>query len=109
MYPNPQDALPLPPRPSLDHYNKHAQSLVMACTSGSPAAIRGWAVEWIEALAELRREADGLQNREQTGCRVDQVAEFARTNVAGDGQDAACAIAAAQFVIARVHGFANWP
>ena len=28
MYPNPQDALPLPPRPSVEQYRKRAKDLV---------------------------------------------------------------------------------
>jgi hypothetical protein len=30
MYPNPQDVLPLPPRPDLSHYRKRAKDLVKA-------------------------------------------------------------------------------
>ena len=31
MFPNPQSALPLPPRPSLERYRKIAKDLVKAC------------------------------------------------------------------------------
>ena len=33
MYPNPQDALPLPPRPNLEQYKKLAKDLVKAWKS----------------------------------------------------------------------------
>ena len=31
MFPNPQDALPLPPQPSIERYKKIAKELVKAC------------------------------------------------------------------------------
>lgn len=31
MFPNPQDALPLPPRPNLEQYKKQAKDLIKAC------------------------------------------------------------------------------
>ena len=51
MYPNPQDALPLPPHPSVEQYKKLAKDLVKSCRSGDPAAVGAWALRWIEALA----------------------------------------------------------
>ena len=39
MFPNPQDALPLPPRPSLERYKKLAKELVKACKSGDDKAL----------------------------------------------------------------------
>ena len=44
MYPNPQDALPLPLRPDLEQYKKQAKDLAEACRSGAPEARRDWAV-----------------------------------------------------------------
>ena len=38
MYPNPQQALPLPTRPNVEQYKKLAKDLVKACKSGEPAA-----------------------------------------------------------------------
>ena len=35
MYPNPQDVLPLPPRPDLEQYKKQAKDLVEACRASS--------------------------------------------------------------------------
>jgi hypothetical protein len=36
MFPNPQDALPLPQRPSLERYKKIAKALAKACSSAEP-------------------------------------------------------------------------
>lgn len=88
MYPNPQDALPLPPRPSLEQYKKRAKDLVKACRSGDPAAIRAWAAHW--------RDTDARQ--------IEQIAQFARAKLAES-----CKLTDAQFVIARAHGFESWP
>ena len=86
MYPNPQDVLPLAPRPSLDQYKKQAEELVRACLSGAPDAIREWAAPW-PALAP-RLEA------------------FARDTLTSRRR---CALTGAQFVVARMHGFESWP
>ena len=50
MFPNPQDALPLPPRPNLDQYKKLAKDLLKAAQSADPTAIRTWAAAWIDSL-----------------------------------------------------------
>jgi hypothetical protein len=82
MFPNPQGALPLPPRPSLEHYRKLAKELVKACKSDK---ISEWAGQW-------------------TGRSADQIEEFARRHLSEK-----CNLTGAQFVIARSHGFASWP
>src|SRR5882672_467348 len=85
MYPNPQDVVPLPDRANLEQYKKQAKDLVKAYRSGAPDAIREWASRWPDQTDELDR--------------------FARKMLADrDG-----ALTAAQFVIARVHGFLSWP
>ena len=88
MFPNPQDALPLPPHPSLEHYKKRAKDLVTAARSGEADAIRVWATDWL-------------------GTRGDQVAEYGRERLMLD--EGSCTLSQAQFVIARSYGFANWP
>src|SRR5438552_81179 len=90
MYPNPQEALPLPSRPNLEQYKKRAKDLVKACRSGEPDAIRAWATGW----KEIEREAE-------------QIAAFAQSRLTREGSE--CALSDAQFVIARVFGFASWP
>ena len=51
MYPNPQDALPLPLRPTLDQYQNLVTELVAACHSDDPSAIRTWSRQWVDSLA----------------------------------------------------------
>jgi ankyrin repeat protein len=110
MFPNPQDALPLPPRPSPERYKKLAKELVKACKSAESDAIRRWSEEWVEALVKLSglRIARGLPVRTQRW--IDEVEEFAKSKLLGsEPADRRCALADAQFVIARSHGFESWP
>ena len=55
MYPNPQDVLPLPPRPSLEQYKKQAKELVRACKASAPDAIREWAARWPDMPSRSKR------------------------------------------------------
>jgi len=64
MYPNPQDVLPLPPHPDVDHYRERAKELVKACRAG-PEAIDTWATGWVEALT--RRVGSGDPGRLNPG------------------------------------------
>jgi ankyrin repeat protein len=100
MYPNPQDVLPLPPRPSLEQYRKRAKDLVKAHKSGDSGALRAWATQWIEALARLYewRESGKAITR-----YADQLEQFARDTLTRGAQ-----LSSAQFVIARAHGFESW-
>jgi hypothetical protein len=82
MFPNPQDALPLPPRPNLEHYRRLAKELVKAHKADT---IGDWAKRWMDRSK-------------------DEIADFARTRLS-----ARCTLADAQFVIARSHGFESWP
>src|SRR5258708_29504485 len=50
---NPHDALPLPPRPSLDQYKKLAKDLLKASRSSHPNAVGAWAADWIFSLLRL--------------------------------------------------------
>jgi ankyrin repeat protein len=104
MLPSPHDALPLPPRPSLEQYKKRAKDLLKASQSSDPATIRAWAAGWIDSLLRL----SGLTLTPQLPVRVehwtDQLEIFARQKVSEDRT-----LSAAQFVIARAHGFESWP
>jgi len=97
MFPNPQDALPLPLRPNLEQYRKQAKDLVKACKSN---AFDDWAEKWLSSLAQLQEPSI----RTWTSRRVDEVADFAQRQMADK-----CSLADAQFVIARSHGFLSWP
>ena len=104
MFPNPHDALPLPPRPHLEHYKKRAKDLVKACHSSNPAAIRDWAARWIDSLVRLADLTITPQLPVRIDHWTDQLETFAR-----DKLSEACTLAAAQFIIARSHGFESWP
>src|SRR5438876_12353225 len=109
MYPNPQDALPLPSFPNVEQFKKLAKDLVKWCKSGDPAAIRLWAEQWIEKLAALLRKPKTLRNEKEIAASADRVEQFARTKLSRGGSASSCALADAQFVIARAHGFLSWP
>lgn len=115
MFPNPQAALPLPPRPNVEQYKKLAKELVRACKSSDSEAIGEWSRKWIKALVKLAAPATAPQRPVRIEGRVDQVwidqvAEFARRKLSHpDSRSAECALADAQFVIARSHGFESWP
>jgi hypothetical protein len=112
MFPNPQDALPLPPRPSLARYKKLAKELVRACKSADENAIGDWAERWIRTLAKL----SGSRNKRRASIDrwinrlTNDVEDFARRKVSdADPNARKCALSSAQFVIARSHGFESWP
>ncbi len=52
MFPNAQDALPLPLRPNLERYKRIAKDLVKACKSVDPDAIGDWAEVWVKMLVQ---------------------------------------------------------
>lgn len=105
MFPNPQDALPLPQRPSLEQYRKLAKELVAAARTGEDA-IHHWSSRWITAMVR------------QSGCVISpgvpvriegwskRVAQYARRELIEKG---AATLTRAQFVIARAQGFESWP
>jgi hypothetical protein len=104
MYPNPQDALPLPPDPSVEWYRKHAKDLLAAARSDEADAIRAWADRWVRRSAawSVDRPAEGTLT-----VRADQLTRFAREQLL-EGADSSATVARAQFVIARAIGFASW-
>jgi len=97
VFPNPQDALPLPPRPNLEQYRKLAKDLVKACQSGSIAA---WADRWMAALLTS-------WERKSVDRAATEVEEFALKTLTR--AERRCVLADAQFVLARSHGFLTWP
>lgn len=102
MYPNPQDVLPLPRHPDLEHYRKRAKELARACRDGEEA-IGTFVSEWIDHLATLRPDLPGREGADLARRKV-QVAQFARDRLGR----ADCALNQAQFVLARAHGFTSW-
>jgi ankyrin repeat protein len=104
MFPNPQDALPLPPRPSLEHYKKRAKDLLKASRSPDPTALRAWAAIWIDSLLRLSDLTITPALPVRIDRRIDQLEEFARQKLSETAT-----LSAAQFVLARAHGFESWP
>jgi hypothetical protein len=105
MYPNPQHALPLAPRPNIEQYRKLAKDLVKACRSTEAADLRAWAVHWIDRLAALQRQPKTLHTADDRDAIAGRLEAFARSQcTSGTG-----ALTTAPFVIARAHGFASWP
>lgn len=98
--PNPQDVLPLPPRPSLERYKKLAKELVKACKSHDENAITEWTDRWIAALAQ---HAGGKQTPAKKTRDANRTEAFARQKLSER-----CSLANAQFVVARSHGFESW-
>ena len=107
MFPNPQDALPPPSNPNLEQYRKLAKDLVKVCETGNAEAIRDWAAAWIANLVHL----GGLEITPGLPVEIrrwtDKVAEFTTQSLLKG--ERRCALADAQFVIARSQGFASWP
>ena len=147
MFPNPHDALPLPPKPNLDQYKKRAKDLLRASHSSNPKAVQTWAADWIESLVRLSSAASNKSSVILSGVaaerssavtqskarpepaegdpllagnsdnpkrnsldkfiatyQTDQLATFAHEKLSETPT-----LTAAQFVIARAHGFESWP
>ena len=104
MFPNPQDALPLPLRPDAQHYKKLAKELLRASKSSEDAAIEQWARSWTKQLVEL----SGVEITQHMPARVgrwaNEVTAFAKKKLGAKAK-----LSDAQFVIARSQGFPSWP
>lgn len=102
------NALALPPRPDLDQYKKLARDLQNACQSGDPLAIRHWAARWVERLALAHGPANwpAVRRPENEPEEIEVRWNKLQKTTA---QVSKCALAGAQFFIAREHGFTNWP
>jgi ankyrin repeat protein len=107
MFPNAQDALPLPLRPNLERYKKLAKGLVKACKLLDPNALADWAEAWVKMV--VKRSGIKLGRKEPRVIRrwTEQIEAFAQRKLSNmDGPQ--CRLADAQFVIARSHGFESW-
>jgi ankyrin repeat protein len=109
MFPSPQDALPLLPRPKVKRYRKLAEELLKSAKAfrrGDSTAIREWAQRWVEVL--VAPHIARCHNPGRTiGRWTKQVEGFAIRKLTAD--DESCRLTQAQFVIARTHGFDSWP
>jgi hypothetical protein len=102
MFPNPQDALPLPPHPNCEQYKKLAKDLLRASKGGHAEEIRTWSSHWIEKLTQL----GAFEEKQSMGADrwITEISLFAKKQL----QDSNPSLANAQFVIARCHGFESW-
>ncbi len=97
MFPNAQDALPLPLRPNFEHYKKLARDLVTACKSGDPDAIGDWAEAWLKTLVKQSGIKLGRKESRVIGRWTNQVEGFAQRKLSNtDGPQ--CRLADAQSV-----------
>jgi ankyrin repeat protein len=105
MFPNAQDALPLPQRPNIERYKNLAKDLIKACRSDDDAVV-DWAEKWVTKLAaqcgvEFVRPLSVIVSR-----WTDQVAGFVQRYISE--HERRCRLADAQIIIARSHGFETW-
>jgi hypothetical protein len=99
------DALPLPPRPDIDHYRSLAKDLQRACRSGESAAVHAWAHRWVTALARLGAVPAEAAAIDQAVRRV----ERRWTTWATPERTGQCRLTDTQYFVALAHGFASWP
>jgi ankyrin repeat protein len=95
------DTLPLPPRPDLEQYRTRAKELVAAAGSDDSEAVRAWARAWLAAIARL----EGFPRTPFVHDSLERAVEMVDRHVAAAPR---LALADAQFLIARAHGFASW-
>lgn len=105
MFPNAQDALPLPLRPNLDHYKNLAEDLVKACKSADPNAVGDWAEVFVKMLVKRSGIEFGRKTSRVTGRWTGQVEGFAQRELSKAPR---CRLSHAQVVLARTHGFQSW-
>ena len=119
MQPRGTDAIPLPPRASLEQYHNRAKGLLKACKSGDGAVVRAWARQWLESLAALTdsastdaapKTADQIRRlyRKEIDSQVDRIERDAReSGLLSDNDTVRCSLADAQLFIARLHDFVS--
>ena len=95
------DTVPLPPHPDLAQYRKRAKDLVRAAKSPEPDAVRVWATQWLETLARLWGEPLSPMVRASVDRAVDTIDRVVRERTP-------FALADAQYLVARAHGFDGW-
>src|SRR5581483_3777601 len=103
MFPNPQDALPLPSRPDIEQYKKLAKDLLRVAKSRDSDSIRKWSATWVNGLV-ARTRVDIPLPPARIESWIRGVAAFAADKLSHGGN-----LSHAQFVIARSHGFPSWP
>jgi ankyrin repeat protein len=104
------EALPLPPSPDLDQYRTLAKELLVAVKSGERERIEAWAHAWMTRLYELSGADEEHPHRARGIAR--QAHEFASywtgERKVRDIPPPRATLAHAQFILARLQGFASW-
>jgi ankyrin repeat protein len=95
------DAVPLAPRPQLDHYRKLAKELLAASRAEDTEALRDWADRWFMALARLHGQEDPDRAEVALGSNARALERHAR-------RDSPRTLAGAQRLLAQMHGFSSW-
>lgn len=85
------------------------QRLQAVCKAGDPGAVRGWAARWAEALARLRSLPDTPELRREINLDAERIQRQWQTLEKSNEHMRGCALAGAQLLVARCHGFASWP
>lgn len=101
MYPNPQDALPLPPRSNLDQYKKLAKDLIKASNSN---ALHAWITTWINALIHKSKLNLTAETPASAAHWIAQLEQFVLHETSANK----LTLTKAQFILARAHGFESW-
>jgi ankyrin repeat protein len=103
------EALPLPPSPNVEQYRKLAKELLAAVKGGDAAAIHYWTKSWFARLMRL----SGPDRQDRTGDGIENAARRFTAYWTGERKvkdipPPRATLAHAQYIIARVQGFANW-
>jgi hypothetical protein len=103
------DTLPLPPRPSLVQYRKLAKGLLRAARSQDPdTAVRSWAKDWLAATARVSEVPLAPFVQESFDRALARIESSVREPRSAPPAGRRFALADAQFLIARAHGFETW-
>lgn len=101
------EALPLPPRPSAEHFHKTAKDLLAAVRSAEPGAVAAWGREWLGRVARAAGVTPGERALEEQSRNI-------AAYWSGDDRrfwrmpKPRKTLASAQFFLARAHGFPSW-
>jgi hypothetical protein len=107
MFPNPQDALPLPRKPNLEQYRKLAKELVRAAKTGREDALHEWAERWVTSLVKQSKLTVTKHSPVRAESWTKKVVGFGSKQLLDKRQ--AATLSKAQLVIARSQGFESWP
>src|SRR6266702_8490428 len=105
MFPNPQDALPLPARPNLEQYKKLAKDFSRAANDSDSSKLSAWISTWIKSLLDSAQLTLSSNLPVDVERWVDQVEEFTRRH---KGTEKKLRLTQSQFILARSHGFESW-